>query len=203
MDIAKETGVVILSGGNSERMNFPKAFLNYGNITIVENLVNIYTKAEIDKPVIVLNYKLFNDKFSGLINDLKTKAIIVKNSKPQNGRMFSLKLGLSELNTKKYCFIQNIDNPAVDEKLLSKMMKNATADSYVAPLYKGKSGHPVLIGSSIINQLIKNAELSLTLKDILSPYKKIGVDSGGLNVLENINTPDDWAKYKNKTKCKV
>lgn len=201
MDIAKETGVVILSGGNSERMNFPKAFLNYGNATLIEYLVNIYTKAEIDKPVIVLNYKLFNDKFSGLINDLKTKAIIVKNSKPQNGRMFSLKLGLSELNAKKYCFIQNIDNPAVDEKLLFKMMKNATADSFVAPLYKGKSGHPVLICKSIINHLFENTDLSLTLKDILAGFKKINVDSGGLNVLENINTPADWANYK--TKCKV
>ena len=200
MDIANETGVVILSGGNSARMNYPKAFLNLSNITLIEYLLKKYINTRLNKLVIVLNYKLFNDKFSEIINELKSKSVIVKNSNPENGRIYSLKLGLNELKYNKFCFIQNIDNPVVDEILLNKMMKNAKEDSYVAPLYKGKSGHPVLIGSNIINQIIKNTDLNLTLKDLLSPFKRIDVDSDGLNVLENINTQQDWANYIQKQK---
>ena len=45
-------GWIILSGGNSSRMNSPKAFLSIKGITLIEKLCNAYLNAGIIKPII-------------------------------------------------------------------------------------------------------------------------------------------------------
>lgn len=202
--IKSETGVVILSGGNSERMNFPKCFLQFENKTLIEHLALIYCDAGISEPVIVLNSKFAGNKNPEAIKNLKKFSKIIENTNPEKGRLHSIKLGLNELKDKKFCFIQNVDNPYVTVGLLQTMMENKSEISYVSPSFGGKSGHPVLIGKKVIEEIIKTENDEITLKQILSCFKKNDVDSGSLNVLENINSPLDWENFKaKKNKCKA
>ncbi|MCC6721976.1 MAG: NTP transferase domain-containing protein [Bacteroidia bacterium] len=194
--MSKNSAVVILSGGNSERMNFPKCFLPFENKTLIEYIVDTYSNASIKNIIVVLNSNFINIQFADIIEKVKKKAVIVVNNKPELGRMFSIKAGLKKIKKNDFCFIQNIDNPAISVELIDKITGAAKADSYISPVYKGKSGHPVLLSKSIINKILLNSKNNMTLKDILHSFNKIEVDSGSLNVIENVNSPEDWEKFK-------
>ncbi|NUM32444.1 MAG: NTP transferase domain-containing protein [Bacteroidetes bacterium] len=192
------TSVIILCGGNSERMNFPKCFLSVGNKTLVEQIAEKYCHAQIDKPIIVLNSKFNTSKYAEILDRLSKYTVKVVNTKPQNGRVFSIKLGLKKLKNKNFCFIHNVDNPNICTTLIDNMLKNADSNTYVSPVFNGKNGHPVLIGKKIIFEILNAEDEKQTLREILSSFKKNDVDSGSLNVLENINTLQDWESYLSK-----
>ena len=104
---------LILSGGTSERMGVPKAFLKIGDITFLEKIVSAYCLAGIDKIIVVLNRNLFSGADIGLMLNTVKNIEFVCNSAPELGRFYSIKLGLQKLSHPGYCFIQNIDNPAL------------------------------------------------------------------------------------------
>ena len=113
--------VIILSGGNSVRMNSPKALLSFKGITLIEALCMTYISAGIIKPIIVFNHHLFQYNLEETIQSIFSKVKIIKNLFPDKGRTFSIQLGLSELGTNSVCFIQNIDNPEISVELIKKM----------------------------------------------------------------------------------
>lgn len=191
----KNIGAIVLCGGESHRMGFPKAFLKTGEHTLLEKITTCYQTAGIEKPVIVLNHRFFVDPWLPVINKVSEKSVVFKNQFPEKGRTFSIKSGLELMNEKSCCFIQNIDNPDISDKLLKKMICVCKADSYVVPTYKDKSGHPVLIGKSIMSHLSKLNSDSWILKDELKKFKKITVDAQENNVLLNLNTEKDWLEY--------
>ncbi len=187
--------VVILSGGNSSRMNSPKAFLSIKGSTLIETICNAYLNAGIKKPIIVFNCHLFQYKLEELIQSIFNKVKIIKNSFPEKGRTFSIQLGLMELDTNSDCFIQNIDNPEVNKELIKQMLSVIEDDGFVVPVKNGRRGHPILLGKNIVNHL-KNKKLdNWILRDELKSFKKIEIEAGETNVLLNLNTPLDWENY--------
>lgn len=187
--------VIILSGGNSVRMNSPKALLSFKGITLIEALCMTYISAGIIKPIIVFNHHLFQYNLEETIQSIFSKVKIIKNLFPDKGRTFSIQLGLSELGTNSVCFIQNIDNPEISVELIKKMLKAIEDDGFVVPVKNGRRGHPILLGKNIVNHL-KNKKLdNWILRDELKSFKKIEIEAGETNVLLNLNTPLDWENY--------
>lgn len=187
--------VIILSGGNSVRMNSPKALLSFKGITLIEALCMTYISAGIIKPIIVFNHHLFQYNLEETIQSIFSKVKIIKNLFPDKGRTFSIQLGLSELGTNSVCFIQNIDNPEISVELIKKMLKAIEDDGFVVPVKNGRGGHPILLGKNVVNHL-KNKRLdNWILRDELKLFKKIEIDAGQTNVLLNLNTPLDWGNY--------
>ncbi len=187
--------VLILSGGNSSRMNSPKAFLSIKGISLVETLCNTYIFAEINHPIIVFNHTLFQNKWKDKMKAIKSKTIILKNDFPEKGRTYSIQLGLSKIANNSNCFIQNIDNPEINVELLHKMSSIIEDNSFVVPVKDEHGGHPILLGKNIVNHLKNLTSDNWILKDELKLFKRLEVDAGETNVLLNLNTPDDWNNY--------
>lgn len=196
MPAKKDIGAIVLCGGESRRMGSPKAFLKINEHTLLENTTIIYLAAGIEQPVIILNHRFFIDPWLPVINKIAEKSVVLKNQFPEEGRTFSIKLGLELMNKKSYCFIQNIDNPDISYKLLHKMIDASNTDSYIVPTYKGKSGHPVLISKTIMLHLSELKSDKWILKDELKKFKQITVHAEENNVLLNLNTEADWQKYQ-------
>lgn len=188
-------GVIILSGGNSSRMHCPKAFLSLGNVSLIEKISNIYLKSNIERSVIILNHLLFSDGWKKIINQLSKKNILIKNKFPEFGRSYSIQLGLKGLKNISMCFIQNVDSPGISPQLLKKMVSVLKTNSYVVPTYRGKSGHPVLIGETIIKHLASLETNEWILKEELKKFERIEVESNKDNVLLNLNTQAEWQHY--------
>jgi molybdenum cofactor cytidylyltransferase len=193
----KNFSVIVLAGGNSNRMKQSKAFLEFDyHVTFLEKIVNEYLKAGLEKIVLVINPYSLNTENIQKLSQLEKKITIIYNQNQKNGRLYSLKLGLSILNESENCFIQNIDNPFVSLNLIKAMIPLIKSETYISPIYKGKGGHPVLISNSISKYILEMKGCSFTLRDILEKFNKITTPSNE-SVIININTDKDYKKYFN------
>ena len=192
---ADKIAVIILSGGNSSRMNYPKAFLSIGKKTLVEHLSTIYFDFGIQKPIIVLNSILYKEEWAEIISKLSIDNTVLKNNFTELGRSYSINLGLKEVKKEQGCFIQNIDNPDISVGLLNNMLVHLKDDSYVVPANNGINGHPILLGKEILNHLKNLQGNDWILKDELKKFNKIQVEATENNVMLNLNTEADWKIY--------
>lgn len=189
-------GVLILAGGKSQRMNSPKPFLLINGKTFLENIVNGYTNSGFKKITIVINHSLLSDIPEEITENKSVQ--IIPNYHPENGRLYSVQLGLN--NDQDFTFIHNVDNPFVDKNTLKLMRESKHPDEFIVPVYHGNGGHPVLIPKSIANAISCVKNPSLTLRDVLSSYKKREINSDSKNILVNIN---DWKDYEEHVLNKV
>lgn len=191
-------GTIILAGGNSERMNFPKPFLNYKGKLFIEKIVDAYKEAKMDKLIAVINKELINEKWTNYLSKIKDDCILVRNDYPERGRLFSTKIGIENIGDMDFCFIQNCDNPFIEKPILDTLMAANNPHGYTAPTYKGKGGHPILISKIILKDMLTTKDKPITLKDFLKKYPATKVELTTDSVLVNINTPKDYEKYINK-----
>ncbi|MCK4663363.1 MAG: NTP transferase domain-containing protein [Bacteroidales bacterium] len=186
---------IILAAGNSQRMGFPKPFLKWkNNITFLEKIINEYHKFNIDKIIIVINKESLKYYNKNEYKFLEKETIII-NEHPEYERFYSVKTGITALDNYNPCFIQNVDNPFINQEVLLRLSENIINDGYVSPVYKGISGHPILIGESIIKHLKKIKDHNHNLKDIISQFKRKNIEIPESTILYNINNLKEYKKF--------
>ncbi|MGD0711673.1 MAG: NTP transferase domain-containing protein [Bacteroidales bacterium] len=187
--------VIILAAGLSSRMGVPKPFLKWDkHITFLEKIAATYSSFEAGQINIVLNsegYKYIRNN----IPQIAEYSEIIINKHPERGRFSSLKLGLQNIYANTACYIQNTDNPFVTEELLGLMDNLTKPDTYVVPVYKGKGGHPILVGAEIIKSLLLLDNTDYDLRELLNAYKKTETETTDMNILVNINSKEDYHNY--------
>src|ERR1035437_7996379 len=163
-------GVIILSGGYSSRMNYPKPYLMYGDKTFLQHIVESYVNVGFKNIIAVMNNDFCSKEWNSFLNPIKQHATIIVNTHPERGRLYSLKLAASEMKDVDYCFIQNVDNPFLTEKTIYKLWVNRNENGYTTPVFKGKGGHPVLISNAIIKNILSLYSYDKTLKEVLDGF---------------------------------
>ncbi len=182
--------VIIPAAGNSERMGSDKALLQHTNgTTFAENLLVNYTEAGADTVVIVVN------KSFDLLQIKSRSSVCVVNDHVEYGRSYSIKLGIQHIPAGNACFIQNIDNPCIDQNLLWALLYAVKDDAYVIPVSKGRGGHPVLLGKGIVRTMI-NKDPFVDFREVLKKFHRIEILWEDPGILLNINTSEDYLKFK-------
>lgn len=195
--IKNRVSTIILAGGHSNRMNYPKAWLMYNEQeTFLESIINSYQQKGI-KPIVVLNVAFMENSWKPFLERILGKAIVIKNCHPEKGRLYSLALGLNELKTEEAVFIHNVDQPFVESEVINELFKNFEPNGITLPSFNGKNGHPVLIGNPVIKELINHYSEYKTLKDVWKFFPKKRIEVNSKNVLININTPDEYKSLPN------
>ncbi|HNW69642.1 MAG TPA: NTP transferase domain-containing protein [Bacteroidales bacterium] len=187
---------VVLAAGNSTRMRQHKALLEFDSQqTFVQKIVREYISAGCSHIVVVANEQNM-DLISGqFANPAGHKPILVLNKHPEYERFYSVQLGLKACHTFTKCFLQPCDNPFVNADLLTGMLQILEDGSYVAPVYNGKKGHPVLLGIQIMCELCASDEINGNLKDFLRTFNCLGFETSDPNILANINDMNDYQVY--------
>lgn len=204
-------GVLILAGGKSERMLFPKAYLEIKGKTFLKKIVDEYYSAGIKNIYIVLNGNYCTERWKKYIDQVKSTATIIINNNPEFGRLHSLKLGFKKIlndseeksqtrieglhKALEYCFIQNVDNPFVNRGVIISLMKSRNPFGYTSPTYIGSNGHPILISKKIIEHLHNLPEGDFNLRKILLRFSKREVEIDNGDILININTAEEYNRY--------
>lgn len=188
------TGVLILAGGKSERMNFPKAYLLFKEETFLKRIVEEYYDAGIKNIFVVLNEDFCIEKWKEFIDQIKLKATIIRNPDPELGRFHSLKLGAKKMQDLEFCFIQNVDNPFVNKEIINSLITARNSTGYASPQFMGRNGHPVLISKKIIRHLNELPEGNFNLKNILSDFSRHVVQVNNNDILLNINTKEEYER---------
>lgn len=190
----KKIGAIILAGGNSQRMGFPKPFLLYLNRqTFVKKIIGAY-QGVCDSIILVLNKQYFfliKNNFAVLSPTCK----VMYNSRPSLGRIHSIKLGLNHLKNADFCFIQNCDAPFVNKRILMQLLRSKNKKAYTKPVCEGKGGHPILIPKKIIQELLRLNSCDIPLKDILKKFPVVEVKTKSRKVLIDINTPEEYKQW--------
>jgi len=193
--INEEYSVLILAAGKSNRMKFPKPFLNWDEkYSFLEYLCFTYSKADCKQIIIVLNIegkKYFSENNYSLPDNCK----IVLNTKLDLGRFYSLRLGLMQLEKKQPAFVQNIDNPFVTTELLNMLKDNCPQEGYSVAGFDGKRGHPIFLSKKVIFKIISETNNETNLRQFLSSFPAKLINSDDERVLVNINTMEEYKKY--------
>ena len=193
--VKNNISVIILAGGGSERLKYPKPFLLFSpRVTFIEKLISVYFGFGCRKIITVINSKYFDEEYFFKLKKFSNAAFVI-NGHPEFGKFYTLKLGISKLSNEKYCFIQNIDNPFTNLSLLNRLYTAKSPDGYIAPVFKGKGGHPVLNGQRIIQGIKKERSNDKNLRVFLNEYQRIETPTNFEKITANINTLNDYRKY--------
>lgn len=193
--------VIVLAGGNSRRMNYPKPWLVFvNNTTFLENIISNYNKVGFKKMVISLNKAFFLTEYVDKIELLKLNAAIIQNNYPEKGRLYSLYIALKELKEVDFALIHNVDNPYIEESVINNLYNERNEMGSTIPSYQGQAGHPIIIGKIVINEIINNYEKYETLKEVINQFEKKYVEVNSPTILTNINTPEDYKSLPNPSK---
>jgi molybdenum cofactor cytidylyltransferase len=187
----KPISALILAAGNSERMGQSKASLSYGNgLTFAGQIISVYLQSGCVPVTMVIN-----NRFNAAIPE-SDKVQLILNKHVERGRSWSVWLGLQNTPEGHSCFIQNVDNPFVDTGILQQMCKVIRPKRYIVPVFEGKGGHPILLGSKVVDDLRKRSDLQ-DFRDLLKEFKRFEVLSSDERVHLNINTPGDYRNFIN------
>jgi len=199
MEVEKNVSVIVLAAGNSGRMASPKPFLKWDDsLTFIEKIIETYHFYGCNNIILVFNpevFKLFHQKYPNYKNDYKLKIVI--NEYPQYERFYSIKKGIAICTNNKFCFIQNVDNPYVNNVILDSLYSNIGTNDYCVPTYKDYGGHPILINSKVINSINNIIENNLKFNEFLSQFHRKNIITEDKTVLYNINTPEEYNKLVN------
>ncbi|MEI6695391.1 MAG: NTP transferase domain-containing protein [Bacteroidota bacterium] len=184
-----DCAVLITAAGFSGRMGVSKALLNWNQeMNFLQKLISTYSSFGCNEIIVSLNEEIFAT-FKEFSN---SNVRFILNPHPEKERMYSVQLGLKAIKNASYCFIQAIDNPFINTKILEGIYHQKTSEKYITPTYQDQSGHPVLINRLIIDYICQMETNNKNLKDILHkfPRKKIAVEHS--EILININNMDDY-----------
>jgi molybdenum cofactor cytidylyltransferase len=182
------SAVIIPAAGNSGRMGTDKALLALpGGLNMAEHLVKGYNLFGASPVILIVNRRLDLSKLKD------GNAIHVVNGHVSLGRSWSIQLGIRYVPEGYSCFVQNADNPYIENVLLERLLAANEQDGYAVPVCEGKGGHPVLLGSKIVDRL-RNQEELMDFKDVLKRFNRIEVPFADERILWNINSPEDYRK---------
>ena len=190
--------VLVLAGGLSERMEFPKPWLPFNkNQSFLEKLVKEYFRFGCRQLIVVINEAFCNPKWDLQLSEIAKYATIIKNDQPEKGRSFSIYTGLKSIADCPYLFVQNIDNPFIDLELLTALYQYRNEEGYVVPTFEKKGGHPILISKKIFDQLKLMGSEAINLKELIKTYHRTELEYPNAEILANINTKADYKTYFN------
>lgn len=187
-------GSVILAGGKSERMGFPKIYLEAGGKTFVRKIAETYSRTEI-KICLVINKEYAEGTWKSSFEDIKALVSVVEKTDSSYGRFHSLKLGIKNLLNCDFIFIQNADNPFVDDETIETLKQNKNSFGYTQLICNGKKAHPVLVSKKVAEKINDISNEDFNLRDVLKKFPKREAETNNQGSLANINTQVDYAKY--------
>ncbi len=180
---------IILSAGASSRMGSDKALLKLPNgATLLEDQVRRVQAAGVGNIRIVLGHNC--EKIQKACHCI---AFII-NSNWNSGYFSSIKCGLSGIGTG--AILLPLDTVGVPPKVIREICERGLeSGKNVIPTYDCNGGHPVFLRPELIKK-IAAAPFTSRLDHLLQADKetlKLPVNSP--NILNNINTPDEWARW--------
>jgi len=194
-------GAVVLAAGMSRRMgaNVVKAMLPFGGRPLLRRVVeSVQCLAEIRVTCVVTGHER-----AKILHALQNLDVLhVHNPDYATGGMFSsIQTGLGCMRGRADAVVLCLgDQPAVrpdTTRAIIQAWSNADPSNrplVVLPSYRGKHGHPILLDSRGINEILALAGPDATLRTYTAAHapQTIDVPVDDPAILEDIDTPEDY-----------
>ena len=186
----KPLAAVILSGGESRRMGFPKALVPYRGKTFVEHLIEITRHPRIGLTRIVVG--AHTDEIRGRLaanaNDM------VVNADWEKGQLSSIQAGVRSLpeGGTEGMILCPVDHPIVSANLVARLIHefDASGRAIALPTYRGRRGHPLIFRASLYAELLA-ASADVGARQVVWAHEAdtCAVPTDEEGVVLNINDP--------------
>ncbi|MGH9365238.1 MAG: nucleotidyltransferase family protein [Thermoanaerobaculia bacterium] len=185
-------GAVVLAAGFSRRMGKEKVLLPFGESSALERVLSTLRQSGIEERVVVLRA----DLPEAIARAGQLGARVVLNPHPEEEMLASIRLGLAELSSGlEAFFVWPADHPAVSLETVVLLARQAGARRVVLPVYRGRRGHPALIGSELLPEIARiaaNQGLRQLWRARPEVLQEVTVEDPG--VLLDLDTPEDYEK---------
>ncbi len=185
---------IILAAGTSSRMGKPKMLLPFGGTTVIGTLILQTVLSELENVTVVLGANA--DQLSRETDRYEVRTVL--NTAYENGMLSSVQCGIKALpDTTSAVMIMLGDQPMITREVINTVIQayRQSEKKLIVATYKGKRGHPLLIGSRYFREILKLSGEN-SLKDILLKYpeeiEEVEVDDPA--ILRDIDTEDDYIK---------
>jgi len=199
-----DVGIIILAGGSSTRMGFPKGLLQYQNLYWIEEQMRRLNPLKSDIHIgLGFDFQLYLDALP-FLKHCQNEAMSYQNNivqayinpQPQEGPFSTLRFIIENLSKHydKY-IICPVDVPLPSLALLDKLLKPKDVD-IVIPQYEGKNGHPIVVSSKVIKEILSShySRLDYLIKSYDTSALKY-ILTVEHDVTFNLNTENDWKNY--------
>ena len=185
-----QIGAVIVAAGMSSRMGNFKPMLNIGSISIAQRIVATFHQAGVTKIVVVTGYNA--QQLERHLSNLGL--VFLRNEDYAGTQMFdSAKIGLDYLKDKcDRIFFTPVDIPLFTSLTVTQLMETDAA--LACPVCEGRTGHPLLIASSLVDTLLSDpgdGGLQGAIGRCGTEMTRVEVEDPG--VLHDADTPADYA----------
>jgi len=187
----KNVAAIILAAGQSRRMGAFKPLLPFGKQTVIETCINYLTEGGADSVVVVLGHRA--DDIRRKLGDLDVSFAI--NPDPTSDMTASIAAGVRVLpESTRAIMIAPADYPAIPAPVVATLIAEwSSGFRLVKPTTAGHGGHPVLIDSTLRDEL-QNLDPTIGLKSLFARYqtevKRVEVTSPF--IARDIDTWDDY-----------
>jgi molybdenum cofactor cytidylyltransferase len=185
--------VVILAAGESKRMGQPKMLLRWGNLTVIEHVINTFLKAGLEDIVVVIGGAY--EQVEKAINQYPIRKI--HNKDYATGEMLSsLQCGIRALSDQAQAVLIGLgDQPQIREESIRAIcdVYKASTDTLIVPSFQMKRGHPWLVARPLWDDLLSVLPPK-TPRDFLNDHSDqihyANLDT--LTILSDLDTPEDY-----------
>lgn len=175
---------IVLAAGLSSRAGTNKLTLDvYGKTVIEQCILGMY---DICSRIIVVGGHRIEDIKHILYNYPKVK--LIYNEDYLSGMFSSIKKGMENIRESRFFLIPG-DYPLISIKTYKDMI--AIDKDIVIPVYNGKRGHPLLMKSYLIDEILKNSFYK-TLRDFIAVKESTFINIDDPGILIDIDTMEDY-----------
>ena len=180
---------IILAAGQSKRMGYPKALLQFGEKTFIETIYDNLSECGIKDIIIILG-----GDANIIKKNIHNKKIVI-NKKYPDGQLSSFQAGLKTLATSSEGVILTlIDQPQINVHIMQKIIScfKKYPDNIIIPTCNGERGHPTIFPKSIFFEIM-NTPTSLSTSFIIKNNAALvkEVELNDERILKNFNTKQD------------
>jgi CTP:molybdopterin cytidylyltransferase MocA len=186
---------LILAAGESSRMGTPKATLAYRGRTFLELIVKTLREGGLERIVVVLGHQA-----EEIQQQVKIELVqVVINPDYRSGQTASLQAGLRALvgDDPEGVVLCLVDHPAVSAETVRRIAASfeQCGAPVVIPTYKGRRGHPVLVGRQLFDELLaltREAGADSVVRKYRPVTKFVEVEDEG--VIIDVDDPEGYRR---------
>ena len=192
------TVAILLAAGESRRMGQLKALLPWQESTLLDCQVSSLLQAGIQQVVVVLGHQ--RDKLLPLLEG-RDRVIPVFNPDYRSGKTTSIKAGINavlgspQAADAQSLVLLNVDQPRTSETISTLISRHESSGCLITiPVFQGKGGHPLILDSSLLPELLEITEASQGMREVINKHEEriLRVEVDTQEVLWDLNTPEQY-----------
>jgi molybdenum cofactor cytidylyltransferase len=187
---------IVLAAGESKRMGQPKMLMPWGRSTVLQTVISTIQAAGVTDVLVVTGGA--HRQVEALVG--RSVQTVFNEHYAEGEMLSSLQLGLAtKMREARAALICLGDQPQVQERSVRRVRDAflKSNSNIVIPSYGMRRGHPWLVARPLWDELLA-MQSPQTPRDFLNAHKKeieyVNVETP--SVIEDLDTPDDYDKYK-------